>query len=330
EPSAISATTSSTPASCNPDGTASVSVSGGVPGYTYLWSNGATTNSITGVAAGNYTVNITDANNCTVSASATIAQTSGLTATATLNTPIACNGGTAVVNVTASGGTAPLSGIGSFTVSAGNQSFTVTDVNGCAVVANITVTEPAVLTASAAIVGPILCNAGVTDVLVSASGGTVNYSGTGLINNVSAGSYTYTVTDANNCTANASITVTDPDVITLTTSVTDVLCNAGNDGAVDLTVTGGTPGFTFAWSDGSSNEDLSTVVAGNYSVTVNDANGCSNNTNVTINEPSAISATTSSTPASCNPDGTASVSVSGGVPGYTYLWSNGATTNSIT
>ena len=330
EPSAISTTTSSTPASCNPDGTASVSVSGGVPGYTYLWSNGATTNSITGVAAGNYTVNITDANNCTVSASATIAQTSGLTASATISTPVACNGGTAVVNVTASGGTAPLSGIGSFTVSAGNQSFTVTDANGCAVVANITVTEPAVLTASAAIVGPILCNAGVTDVLVSASGGTVNYSGTGLINNVSAGSYTYTVTDANNCTANASITVTDPDVITLTTSVTDVLCNAGNDGAVDLTVTGGTPGFTFAWSDGSSNEDLSTVVAGNYSVTVNDANGCTASANVTINEPSAISTTTSSTPASCNPDGTASVSVSGGVPGYTYLWSNGATTNSIT
>ncbi|MFN5887231.1 MAG: hypothetical protein ACK438_04615, partial [Flavobacteriales bacterium] len=330
EPSAISATTSSTPASCNPDGTASVTVSGGVPGYTYLWSNGATTNSITGVAAGNYTVNITDANNCTVSASATIAQTSGLTATATLNTPIACNGGTAIVDVTASGGTAPLGGVGSYTVAAGNQSFTVTDANGCSVVATLTVTEPAVLTASAAIVGPILCNAGVTDVLVSASGGTVNYSGTGLINNVSAGSYTYTVTDANNCTANASITVTDPDVITLTTSVTDVLCNAGNDGAVDLTVTGGTPGFTFAWSDGSSNEDLSTVVAGNYSVTVNDANGCTASANVTINEPSAISTTTSSTPASCNPDGSASVTASGGVPGYTYLWSNGATTNSIT
>ncbi|MFN5736611.1 MAG: hypothetical protein ACK444_11245, partial [Flavobacteriales bacterium] len=119
EPSAISTTTSSTPASCNPDGSASVTASGGVPGYTYLWSNGATTNSITGVAAGNYTVNVTDANACTVSASVTIAQTSGLTATATLNTPIACNGGTAIVDVTASGGTAPLGGVGSYTVAAG-------------------------------------------------------------------------------------------------------------------------------------------------------------------------------------------------------------------
>ncbi|MFN5635850.1 MAG: gliding motility-associated C-terminal domain-containing protein, partial [Flavobacteriales bacterium] len=252
------------------------------------------------------------------------------TATATLNTPIACNGGTAVVNVTASGGTAPLSGIGSFTVSAGNQSFTVTDANGCSVVATLTVTEPTALSASVVSSGPILCNGGVTDVTVSGTGGTPSYAGIGLVSNLTAGNYSYTITDANGCSANTSVSITEPDAITLAAIPTNVTCNAGTDGAVDLTVTGGTPGFTFTWSDGSSNEDLTNVVAGNYSVIVSDANGCSNNTNVTINEPSAISATTSSTPASCNPDGTASVTVSGGVPGYTYLWSNGATTNSIT
>ncbi|MFN5735338.1 MAG: SprB repeat-containing protein, partial [Flavobacteriales bacterium] len=228
------------------------------------------------------------------------------------------------------GGTAPLGGVGSYTVAAGNQSFTVTDANGCSVVATLTVTEPTTLSASVVSSGPILCNGGVTDVTVSGTGGTPSYAGIGLVSNLTAGNYSYTITDANGCSANTSVSITEPDAITLAAIPTNVTCNAGTDGAVDLTVTGGTPGFTFTWSDGSSNEDLTNVVAGNYSVIVSDANGCSNNTNVTINEPSAISATTSSTPASCNPDGTASVTVSGGVPGYTYLWSNGATTNSIT
>ncbi|MFM7595672.1 MAG: gliding motility-associated C-terminal domain-containing protein [Flavobacteriales bacterium] len=345
EPSAISTTTSSTPASCNPDGSASVTASGGVPGYTYLWSNGATTNSITGVAAGNYTVNVTDANSCTVSALVTIAQTSALTASASLNTPVACNGGTAVVNVTASGGTAPLSGIGSFTVSAGNQSFTVTDANGCAVVATINVTEPAVLTATAN-GSNITCN-GANDGILAANinGGTAGYSyswsngqSTNTITNLTPGSYNLTVTDANGCVATASGNIAEPTAIVASNTTVNVSCNGAQDGSIDLTVSGGTPGYTFLWNDpnNTSSEDLSNASAGTYTVLITDNNNCLLSYNVSLTQPNALLANSNvTTPIVVNGGtGVITVGANGGIPSYTgtgtYTVTSGTYTYTVT
>jgi len=146
---------------------------------------------------------------------------------------------------------------------------------------------------------------------------------------VNFGSYSVTVIDNNGCAANYNTSLSQPPQLTLTKIATDADCFGSSTGSVDITVNGGVPNYTFSWNNGSSNEDLINVAAGTYTVIITDANGCGASTSATVNEPAALALSTSSTPASCNPDGTASVSVSGGTAPYAYTWSNGATSASI-
>jgi hypothetical protein len=319
-----------TPASCNPDGTASVAVGGGTAAYTYLWSNNATTSTLSALAAGPYSVTVTDANGCSAISSVTVTQLSGLTATATELLPILCNGGSATIDVTASGGTGPYTGTGIFTSTAGLQTFTVTDANNCTASATITLLEPAALSASVNILNPIACNGGFAVIDVIASGGTPTYTGVGTFPGIAAGTHIYNISDANGCTASASITLTEPAVLSATiASQTNVACNNGNTGSIDVTVSGGTGTYTYAWTNSATSEDLTSIAAGTYTVNVTDANGCTASTSTSITEPTALTLTPSMTPASCNPDGTASVAVGGGTAAYTYLWSNNATTSTL-
>jgi len=108
---------------------------------------------------------------------------------------------------------------------------------------------------------------------------------------------------------------------------TNVGCNGASTGVIDLTVTGGSPGYTYAWSNGSTDQDLSGIAAGTYTVTVSDANSCTNTASATITEPTAIALSTTQTNVACNGDSNGSIdlSPSGGTGGYTYLWSNGPT-----
>ncbi|MBE1615962.1 SprB repeat-containing protein, partial [Flavobacterium sp. SaA2.13] len=89
-----------------------------------------------------------------------------------------------------------------------------------------------------------------------------------------AGTYEVTVTDANGCTATASVTVTQPTVLSASGTATNVSCNAGSNGAVDLTVTGGTAPYTYVWNNAATTQDLTGLTASTYDVTVTDANGC--------------------------------------------------------
>src|SRR6185436_19124704 len=162
-----------------------------------------------------YTFTVTDARGCTASASVTITEPALLIASASAGT-IACGGGTTSVTVTASGGTAPYNGTGSFTRGAGSYTFIVTDANGCTASASVTITEPTLLVSSAS-AGTIACNGGTTSVTVTASGGTTPYSGTGSFTR-GAGTYTFTVTDANGCTASATVTITEPALLVASAS----------------------------------------------------------------------------------------------------------------
>ena len=353
EPSKLNVFPSSqTNISCNggSNGAATVIASGGRGGYTYNWApgnpSGDGTPSVTGLAAGTYDVTVTDANGCTAKTSITITEHTALSASAT-GTSVSCNGGAdGSVNLSVSGGVAPYHyawSNGAVTedlvgVTAGSYNVTVTDDNGCTTTANVTVNEPVVLSASA-IAGNVSCNGDSNGYIdLSVTGGTYPYTYAWSNKNttedmidLSAGTYHVTVTDAHGCTANVSVTVTEPAVLSTSASVGNVSCNGGSDGSVDLTVTGGTAPYTYAWSNGATYEDLSGVSAGNYNVTVTDAHGCTTTANATVNEPAVLSASAIAGNVSCNgaSNGYVDLTVTGGTPPYTYLWSNNASTEDM-
>jgi hypothetical protein len=117
----------------------------------------------------------------------------------------------------------------------------------------------------------------------------------------------------------------------LISTVTDVQCYGGADGAIDLTATDGTPGYNFAWSNGANTEDLSGLTAGTYVPTCTDANGCSATASITVNQPDAIAETVQVTDVSCYglTNGAVDVTITGGTTPYTSIWTNGATTEDL-
>ena len=356
EPTILSASGVATNVSCNggSNGTADLTVTGGTGTYTYLWSNNATTEDLTGLMAGTYDVTVTDANGCTATASVTITEPALLEVSTVVDTNVSCNSGTTgSVTINVTGGTSPFdyvingttwSGVSSATLpitglSAGTYPVTVTDNNGCTATGSVTITQPAAIAASG-VVTNVSCNGGNNGAInLTATGGTGAYTYlwsnsavTEDLTDLSAGTYSVTVTDANGCTGTASVTVTEPTILSAAGVATNVSCNGGSNGTVDLTVTGGTGTYTYLWSNNATTEDLTGLMAGTYDVTVTDANGCTATASVTVSEPTVLSASATATNVSCNGgnNGTANLTVTGGTGTYTYLWSNNATTEDLT
>lgn len=350
EPAPITYTSSATPVLCNGqcNGTATVTPSGGFVPYTYLWSDGQTTQTAINLCLGIMTCTITDANGCETIATVAVPSNSAIVIDVTSSEPT-CNGSCdGFINTSISGGSAPYTYLwtpgGETTNSINNlcadtYTITVTDANGCQQVAVVILGEPSPIVITPT-TSPASCN-GVCDASasISVSGGTPGYTylwspggeTTTSLSNICAGFYTVTVTDGNGCTQTANVNVSEPTAISLTTNVTDISCNGNTDGSVDLTVSGGTPGYTYLWDNGQTTQDLSNLIPGTYSVTVTDANGCTATTSVTIVEPGIVDMTYTSTPATCGQcDGTATLSVIGGTAPYTYLWGTGATTATAT
>ena len=345
QPNAITLTTSGTDVKCNGDknGTVSVTATGGTAPYTYLWSTGGVNAAMSNLGAGSYSVTVTDANSCVKVASVSIGEPTKLVATANASA-IKCNGannGTA--NVVAVGGATPYTytwsnGASTSTISnltPGNYSVTVTDKNACSATQTVIVTEPSLLVATANS-SNIKCNGGNDGTAnTTATGGTLPYTYkwsngaiTSNLTSLAIGTYSVTITDANACTATASTTVSQPTTLALSLSNTNIICNGSNTGSVTSSVTGGTPAYTYAWSNGASTANLSNVIAGTYSVTVTDANGCSKSALVTVTQSPAIILNINKNDAICYGDkGWATLLVSNlTTGGFTILWSNGATT----
>ncbi len=331
-------------------GSINLLVNGGTPPYSYLWNNGATTEDLLNIAAGVYTVTITDASLCTTTASGTVIQPASALIGITAVTNVSCFGGASgAVNLTVTGGTAPYTYLWSngattedlVNVVAGVYTVTITDASLCTTTATATVTQPAAALGASAAVTNIKCfgeAAGAVNLTVT--GGTAPYTflwsngaTTEDLVNVVAGVYTVTVTDANLCTTTATGTVTQPAAsLSGTTAVINVGCFGEATGAVNLTVTGGTEPYTYLWSNGAMTEDLVNVAAGVFTVTITDANLCTTIATGTVTQPSAaLSASASVTNVSCfgEASGAVNLTVTGGTAPYTYLWSNGATTEDL-
>ncbi|MBY8963242.1 cadherin-like domain-containing protein, partial [Flavobacterium sp. D11R37] len=349
---ALSGTTVVTNIACNGGNTGAINLTptGGTAPYTFDWGGGITTEDRTGLTAGTYSVTITDANGCTGTVSATVTEPTAAVSGTTVVTNVACNGGnTGAINLTPTGGTGPYTfdwGGGITTedrtgLSAGTYSVTITDANGCTGTVSATVTEPTSAVSGTTVVTNVACNGGNTGAInLTPTGGTAPYTfdwGGGVTTEdrtgLSAGTYSVTITDANGCTGTASATVIEPTTaVSGTTVVTNVACNGGNTGAINLTPTGGTAPYTFDWGVGVTTEDRTGLSAGTYSVTITDANGCTGTVSATVTQPTALnaSAVVDNNATCANNDGEATVSVTGGTAGYTYLWSNGAITASVT
>jgi gliding motility-associated-like protein/uncharacterized repeat protein (TIGR01451 family) len=347
QPSLLTATSSPTPVSCfaGTNGTASAIPSGGTAPYTYSWSNGLTTALITGLAAGTYTCTITDANGCTVITSAVVVEPSQLLAT-TSQVDVLCNGNsTGSVTVQATGGVpvytylwntnGTSSSITNLPV--GNYSVTVTDANNCTVSVSTTLTQPlAPISATLNVVDNACFNGSIGSIDATVTGGVGPYQyiwsnsqQTEDISGLLSGNFQLLITDANNCQLTVSAFLDQPDQITLGNSVVNnVSCFNGNDGAIDITPIGGTAPYTFLWNNNQTTEDISGLISGAYSVSILDANNCSNQFNFTITQPTQLVGTYTFIEPLCfgYSDGQLTGIANGGVAPYSYSWSNGPLT----
>ncbi len=304
-------------------------------GTSYLWSDASITATITvsPIATTTYDVTVTDANAC-------IGTTSRTVTVNPLPIPIInpaaiaiCNG--ASVTITAGGGTnylwsnaAITAAISVSPITTTTYDVTVTDANLCTATTSSTVTVNQLPTA---IINPstsTICNG--TSATLTASGGTTYlWSDASLtaaitVSPIGTFSYSVTVTDVNNCTATASRTVTVIPTMILVTAVTDVACNGGNTGAIDLTANSGQSPYTFLWNDAVLTEDRNNIPAANYLVTVTDNAGCTATTAAIISEPTVLIFTETHTNVLCNggSSGSIDVTANGGTSPYTYLWSD--------
>jgi PKD repeat protein len=351
QPTALTATATATGANCfnGSDGTASVSANGGTGTLTYTWNTSPiqNTSTATNLRAGALVVTVTDANNCTVSATATVTQPTLINVTTT-TTAVNCAGGAdGTATASASGGTGTLtyqwptgSGATASNLAAGTYTVTVTDANNCSVTGVATVASASGFTASVNTTATSCQGSSTGTATATTTGGVAPFtyawspSGSGsALTGLAAGTYSVTVTDANGCVATASGTVASASGITVNATPVSATCNGGNDGAVNITVSGGSGVYTYAWSNGTTNQNLSGVAAGAYAVTVLDGNGCSATaTNLTVGQASAIVltlTTTNETGTNAN-DGTATATSTGGTGLITYTWSNSATGSNLT
>jgi gliding motility-associated-like protein len=254
--------------------------------------------------------------------------------------PVQCYNGTATYNVTATGGVGPYSGTGNYTLAAGVHPIVVTDSNGCTSTQVITVTQPTELVPQVVLTSPILCFGGTAQVTVTASGGTGAYTGTGTFTVTAGGPYNYTVTDANGCTKQVSIIVTQPSqlsfVIDSTQNPTCSPDRSYSNGSICITISGGTNPTPVGagWVNiGGNKWCLNNLSAGNYTINVTDLNSCASTgvQNVTLTRPTPLQAfINNNIQVNCATSTVTQnnyVFANGGTPPYTFTWSGGVACN---
>lgn len=300
---------------------------------------GSASGTVTGIAAGTTTISYS-INQCYSTATITV---NALPTATTSQTNVSCFGGSnGTATVTPSGGASPYAYVwspsgGTASTASGLSSATyscvITDAHTCSITKTVTITQPSQPLSTTTSQTNVSCFGGNNATAsVTASGGTPFYSyawspAGGIASSasgLSAISYSCTITDANNCTLTKTFTITQPSVLTATTSQTNVSCNVGSNGTASVTASGGAGSYTYAWSPAGGTASSATGLSAiSYTCTITDANSCSIAKTFTITQPSALTATTAQTNVNCNGgnNGTASVIASGGVGTYSYAWS---------
>ncbi|MCF8237812.1 MAG: hypothetical protein K9I85_06625, partial [Saprospiraceae bacterium] len=283
------------------DGSIQLTVTGGTPGYTYLWSTGATTPDLSGLNAGVYAVTVTDQNGCTKTGSYPINEPSALILSIT-KTDVSCAGASdGSIQLTVTGGTPGytyLWSTGATTpdlagLNAGVYAVTVTDQNGCTQTGSYPINEPSALILNITKTDVSCAGASDGSIQLTVTGGTIPYTYTWSngasskdIQNISGGTYAVTVSDGNGCSNSKTVVIDEPTPISLTIVSSDPDCIGGNDGSTEVTATGGSAPYTYLWNDPAQHTTAlcSGLGMGVYSVTVTDQHGCTAVEEVTISD----------------------------------------------
>lgn len=296
-------------------------------------------NTVTPSGSGIYSVTATDSYGCTAAKSVQV-NIAPLTATTAVSTPINCFGnhnGAANVTVNVGGSNtfqwsdpAGQTGAQASNLSSGTYTVTVTNIGGCTSTASVTLMQPLALDLATTSQNAACFGQASGTATATVSGGTGPYQylwsnglTSGNLNALSNGNYTLTVTDAHGCTDIGSVAISQPNPLQLSTSlVNQVSCFSAADGAINLAANGGVQPWTYHWNSGQTTANISGLIAGSYTVTMTDGNGCSTTLQQDITQPTAVTAFATAQMVHCfgEANGALHLDVNGGVPGYTTTW----------
>jgi len=335
-----------TNATCgNSNGTIQIiSVTGGVAPYRYAINTGlySTTTLYTSLAANTYSVYVIDNNNCEFYVNAVISAAPTPSLSIGSSTNVSCfagNNGSATIGT--AGGAAPFiyswspsggNAASAFGLSAGNYTCTVIDANLCVATKTVSITQPSALSLSISSTNA-LCGDNNGSAMATVGGGTSPYvyqwsSGSQQANadTLFPGQYIVQVYDVNGCNRSATVNINASNGPTIIlNSLTNVTCNNGSNGAISISATGGALPYTYSWSNGDTIGNTTGLLAGQYDISVTDANNCTVVETYNITEPAPLTISFTSTPASCGAsDGDVTADVLGGTGAYSYLWSANA------
>ncbi len=336
---------------CNaPNGTITITATSSMTPIQYSIDNGlnySTTNAYTGLNAGMYNVVIENSAGCTASQSATIQNTQGpqINSIETHN-PLCYGQSNGQIVVHATGADYFVLNSGSQTTDStfsnlgpGTYNILVLDNGNCQATSQITLIQPTEVVVSD-FKQDIQCFGNQDgSIALTVQGGTSPYSylwsnslSNSTINNLTAGIYIVTVTDANGCSKILVDTITQPSMIVISLNATNPTCSNTSNGSIQTVVSGGVPNYSYQWSNTSSSPNINNLTGGTYSLTVTDSNGCSQISSSSINAPNAMSVEPSVTNINCYglQDGIISLNVSGGTAPYSYNWSNQSNSSIVT
>jgi gliding motility-associated-like protein len=327
-------------------GSITATVSGGSGAYNYSWGPSATNANL---IAGTYPLTVDDGAGCTASATYNVTQPALLALNAPAINNIGCVAGTTgSITANPAGGTIPY--VYNWSAQSGGQTYTgqsisglavdnylltVTDSKGCSVTATYAITSVPALAFTQSQTNVTCFGGSNGTATIAVSSGTAPYAynwnvagptTNATLSNVSAGTVNVTVTDAN-CSGTATFTLTQPSQMVITDlSQTDISCNGGSNGAIAVSVAGGTGAYTYAWSSNpvQNTATATNLPAGVFSLVVTDANLCTATKTYTLTEPAALTLALTPTNATCYqaPNGNIVASPNGGVLPYGYQWSD--------
>lgn len=333
------------------DGAIDLTVTGGVAPFSYLWIPGfQSVEDPVGLSANFYSVLVSDATGCQNTHTTQVTQPTEIAIPYVAMEPNCFGGNDGFINIFPFGGTPPYNylwlPIGNTTqnvnnLPAGNYVIAITDSNGCVGSESITLGQPNEMMLDTLVSRPVCGGDSSGFIDLTVTGGVPPYTYSWLpggetsedLIGLPQGAYDVLVTDLTGCSKSLRVNIGVPPSMQPTVAATDPTCPGASDGSIDLEITGGTAPFTYQWNPGgTSTQDLTGLNGGNYTATVVDGHGCIGNVSVSLTEAPAMNMSFTTIDPNCGLlDGSITMSVSGGTPGYTYLWSpGGQTTQNLT